>query len=597
MILFAISFIAGVLTVLAPCVLPLLPVIVGGSLAAGERHRAYVIALSLGVSVILFTLLLKASAILIAVPQSFWNVFSGGILVLFGIVMLFPSLWDNRGFVNVLNRASNRALAAGYRRHSFLGDILMGAALGPVFSSCSPTYFIILATVLPASFAVGIADLLAYALGLSGFLLVITLLGQRLVDRLGVTIEPTGWFRRAIGALFILVGLGVLTGAEAQLEAYLLDRGFDVTTVEQQLLKARDQAADQSAGMCTSTECVSARAASSTALKAEEYPKAPELAAPDGYINTPRLSSGQAGPISIGQFKGKDVVLIDFWTYSCINCIRTIPYVESWYAKYKDQGLVVIGVHTPEFAFEHVYQNVQMATRQLGITYPVVLDNEYATWNAFGNQYWPREYLIDIDGYIVHDHSGEGDYDGTEAAIQQALRERARRLGLAAASTTQGGTPTGAIAIDFSGVQSPETYFGAARNEYLGDGVRGRAGKQSLTLPSGLHPNALYLGGAWNFVDQYASNVAAGATIQHVYSAKNVYLVAASPDGPVKLKVLRDGKPLPAAERGADVDGSGEVTVQEDRLYQLVAGSAYGEHTIELIIETPGLQAYTFTFG
>jgi cytochrome c biogenesis protein CcdA/thiol-disulfide isomerase/thioredoxin len=585
MLLFLISFVAGVLTVLAPCVLPLLPVIVGGSLAAGERSRAYVICISLGLSVMLFTLLLKVSTALIAVPESFWQWFSGGILILFGIVMLFPRLWDSLQLVAVMNRASNRALASGYQRNSLWGDALMGAALGPVFSSCSPTYFIILATVLPASFAVGLFDLLAYTVGLSGFLLLIALLGQRLVDRLGVTIEPEGWFRRAIGVLFLIVGIGVLTGVEARLEAYLLDRGFDVTQVEQLLLGA-----NRSTVTNATSEVASSTAQFLTpAEKAMIYQKAPELVSPDGYINT------DGKPITIGQFKGKDVVLIDFWTYSCINCIRTIPYVESWYQKYKDEGLVIIGVHTPEFAFEHVYQNVVNATKQLGITYPVVQDNEYQTWNAFGNEYWPREYLIDIDGYIVHDHSGEGDYAETETAIQQALAERAARLGVTFA-TSSPTSPGGAIPIDFSAVQSPETYFGAARNEYLGNGTQSTTGMQSLTLPASPSPNELFLGGSWDFADQYATNVAAGATIEYLYSAKNVYIVAAA-GTPVKIKVLRDGQPLPAAERGADLDTNSEATIGADRLYQLVAGAAYGTHTLTIEVESPGLQAYTFTFG
>src|ERR1700722_19320767 len=238
MILFLISFVAGILTVLAPCVLPLLPVIVGGSMAQGGRWRGYTICFSLGVSVILFTLLLKASTVFINVPQTFWEWFSGAILILFGLVMVFPQLWDRLGFVNAMNRGSNKLLGAGYQRNSRLGDVLMGAALGPVFSSCSPTYFVILATVLPQSFAAGFADLLAYAVGLSGFLLIIALVGQKLVDKLGVAIEPGGWFRRAIGIIFIIVGIAVGTGVEANFEAYLLNNGFDLTFIEDRLLGA-----------------------------------------------------------------------------------------------------------------------------------------------------------------------------------------------------------------------------------------------------------------------------------------------------------------------------------------------------------------------
>jgi cytochrome c biogenesis protein CcdA/thiol-disulfide isomerase/thioredoxin len=580
MLLFLISFIAGVLTVLAPCVLPLLPVIVGGSVAQGGGwRRAYTICASLGGSVILFTLLLKATTALIAIPQSFWQWFSGLILIGFGLAFVFPALWDNLPFVNALSRRGNEALGAGYRQNSFWGDMLMGASLGPVFTSCSPTYFIILATVLPASFVVGFLDLLAYAVGLSGFLFIIAITGQKLVDKLNVTIEPGGTFRRVIGILFILIGLGTLSGVEAKLEAWLLTRGFDVTAIEQRLLGANANEAPRSVDDVLLTP----------EQKAMVYQKAPELPRGDGYINT----GGQ--PVSLAQYKGKNVVLIDIWTYSCINCIRTLPYVTKWYDTYKDQGLVVIGVHTPEFAFEHIYKNVADAVKEFGIHYPVVLDNEYKIWNAFGNSFWPREYLIDIDGYIVHDHAGEGEYEETEHAIQQALRERAVRLGLTA-STTDMTAPENTIDINFSGVRSPETYFGAARNEYFGNGIQGALGAQSLTIPERTSANVLYLGGIWDFSEEYASNATTGAKIQFTYNTKNVYFVAAA-DSPVKIRVLRDGKPLPAVERGADVDENGEATIQAQRLYKLIEGADYSQHTIEIEVENPGLQAYTFTFG
>ncbi|HUO50016.1 MAG TPA: redoxin family protein [Candidatus Paceibacterota bacterium] len=617
MLLFLISFIAGILTVLAPCVLPLLPVIVGGSLAQGNRWRTYTICISLGLSVIIFTLLLKASTVFISVPQSVWGWISGGVLILFGIVMVFPKLWDNLGFVNLMNRSSNRLLATGYQRNSMWGDAIMGAALGPVFSSCSPTYFVILATVLPQSFAVGFADLFAYAVGLSGFLFIIALAGQSLVDRLGVTINPEGWFRRGIGILFVIVGLAVATGAEASTEAWLLNHGFDVTVIEQHLLGASqsdisgapagvdtNNASSTTSGATSGATSSASSASAGNFLSSKEksliYQKAPELVSPDGYINT----GGQ--PISIGQFKGKNVVLVDFWTYSCINCIRTIPYVEMWYQKYKDQGLVIIGVHTPEFAFEHVYDNVVNATKQLGITYPVVQDNEYQTWNAFGNEYWPREYLIDIDGYIVHDHAGEGDYDVTEAAIQKALAERAARLGTTIA-TSSSATPQNAIAIDFNSVQSPETYFGSNRNVYLGNGQQGKAGTQSFTESTTVDPNTLYLIGTWDIEPEYAQTPASTGgsigsdRIEYRYHAKNVYFVSGSAnDGEIDVEVLQDSKPLDATNAGSDVffkDGKSYVKISGNRLYNITKNADYGDHLLELIVSQPGLQAFTFTFG
>ncbi|MBI2610981.1 redoxin family protein, partial [Candidatus Kaiserbacteria bacterium] len=540
MVLLIISFVAGVLTVLAPCVLPLLPVIVGGSLAGGSRRRAYIICASLGVSIILFTLLLKATTVLLGVPQWVWQWVSGGILLAFGITMVFPRLWDSLPFVGVLNRRSNALLSLGYQKNSLAGDALIGAALGPVFASCSPTYFVILATVLPASFLMGLVDLLAYALGLSGFLLIIALAGQKLVDRLNITIEPGGWFRRSIGALFILVGVLVATGAMARVEVWLLDRGFfDITRIEQRLLGAPE-------GMNSPQEAAEMLSEEAKALM---YPKAPELVSPDGYINTPRLPSGQAGPITIGEFRGKSPVLIDIWTYSCINCQRTLPYLRTWYDKYEKDGLVIIGVHTPEFAFEKVLSNVQNAVREFGLEYPIVLDNEYQTWNAFGNRFWPRKYLIDIDGYIVYDHAGEGDYEGAERAIQKVLAERAKRLDTEMPLQAIA-SPSDAMPVDFSQVRSPEVYFGSDRNELLGNGSRFAEVLQTLELPGKLFANTLYLGGTWDIQPEYA-RAERGSQIRFIYSAKNVYMVASAGE-PVRLRVTRGGKPL-GEERGADV--------------------------------------------
>ncbi len=308
---------------------------------------------------------------------------------------------------------------------------------------------------------------------------------------------------------------------------------------------------------------------------------------PDGYIDT----DGQ--PISLAQYRGKDVVLVDFWDYSCINCQRTIPYLEAWYQKYKDQGLVVIGVHTPEFAFEQLQSNVAAAAARFGITYPVVLDNKYQTWIAFQNQYWPREYLIDIDGYIVHDHAGEGDYDVTEQAIQAALKERAARLGTGAVSTTTVSVPE----ADLSGIQSPETYFGSNRNEYLENGIRDISGVQKFTLPTGEPAlNMLYLGGSWDVRPEFAE-ATAGDRILYEYDSSDVYMVATNPSGPVRIKVLMDGQPV-GTKAGADVDPkTSEATIDGDRLYTLIHDTSPGIHTIEIQIEQGTLDAYTFTFG
>lgn len=238
MTLLVISFLAGVLTVLAPCVLPLLPVIIGGSVSdTRSRLKPYIITGSLALSIVIFTLILKASTALIMIPPSFWTTVSGVILLAFAATMLFPGLWERLTAKFQFGQAGNRWLAKGSQRGGFTGDVVMGLALGPVFSSCSPTYFVILATVLPASFFLGTVYLIVYALGLSLILLLIALLGQRFVGGLNKLSDPRGWFKKSIGVLFLLVAIAIMTGADKDIEAYLVGLGFDFTGIEQQLLE------------------------------------------------------------------------------------------------------------------------------------------------------------------------------------------------------------------------------------------------------------------------------------------------------------------------------------------------------------------------
>lgn len=321
--------------------------------------------------------------------------------------------------------------------------------------------------------------------------------------------------------------------------------------------------------------------------KRTKYQPGKELILPDGYINTDK--------ITLQSLVGKKVVLVDFWTYSCINCQRTLPYLNAWYDKYRDQGLEIIGVHTPEFEFERKYDNVQAAVEKFGIKYPVVLDSEYKTWTAYGNRYWPRKYLIDIDGFIVYDHIGEGSYDETERQIQKALAERALALKQVA---PQGGSlvsaDVGKTATTPS-AGSPETYFGSWRNENLGNGTPGTSGLQTFTLPSQFNLNQLYLGGSWNIMREYAQSGEGTTRIVFRYRARDVYFVA-SAEHSTKVQILRDGVPVSGA-RGEDVSADSTTTIQQDRLYKLIHESAVGEHTLEIVIPSSGLRAFTFTFG
>lgn len=303
--------------------------------------------------------------------------------------------------------------------------------------------------------------------------------------------------------------------------------------------------------------------------KSKKYELAKEITTPDGFINT------NSKPVTISEFVGKKVVLIDFWTYSCINCQRTTPYLNSWYKKYKDKGLVIIGIHTPEFEFEKNYNNVKTAVEKFGITFPVVLDNDYSTWTAYKNRYWPRKYLIDIDGYVVYDHIGEGAYEETERKIQDALAERMAVLG-------ESGTIDQSLTQETSvqgGARSPETYFGSAREPR----------EKSFLFPSD----------GWKITPEFAQNVSPGAKIVYRYTAKDIFFVAES-DTEIVVEVFRDGKPL-GSEAGSDIvttsDGKTVVKIKEARLYKIIQGSQSENHTIELKIQKPGLKVFTFTFG
>lgn len=326
------------------------------------------------------------------------------------------------------------------------------------------------------------------------------------------------------------------------------------------------------------------------AEKNVKYPRAKEIVSPAGFINTEEFH--------IRNLIGKKVVLVDFWTYSCINCQRTTPYLNAWYEKYRAQGLEIVGVHTPEFAFEKVYANVASAVKKFGIQYPVVLDNDYGTWNAYENRYWPRKYLIDIDGFIVFDHVGEGAYERTEQKIQELLEERMATLGETDGIAQDIAKPEGVADVDAIQPRSPEIYFGAGRNTYLGNGASETTGAQKLNEPAGIKTNILYLTGDWNFADEFAENKSTNAKIIFRYQGKDVYMVASAKQ-PIAITIFRDGKYL-GAEVGEDVitrEGTSRATIQEDRLYKLIQDTEYGEHTIEIIIEGAGVRVFTFTFG
>ena len=325
--------------------------------------------------------------------------------------------------------------------------------------------------------------------------------------------------------------------------------------------------------------------------KAARFDRAREIVAPAGFINTD-------DDFNLAKHVGEKVILLDIWTYSCINCQRTLPFITAWDEMYRDDGLLIVGIHTPEFEFEKEYENVQDAVERFGIAYPVVLDNDYGTWHAYQNIYWPRKYLIDIDGFVVYDHIGEGAYQETEQKIRELLKERAERLGTSLSFENQPTTATPETDIDRVKLppRSPEVYFGAWRNELLGNGEQNVIGGFVFEAPERIRKSTLYLDGAWNIHREYAQNAATDGRVIFRYEGDKVFMVAAAPES-ATVRLLRDGEPI-GESGGIDVDGEGRVRIQEERLYHLVDNAeGHGEHTLEIIVETPGVEIYTFTFG
>jgi len=315
----------------------------------------------------------------------------------------------------------------------------------------------------------------------------------------------------------------------------------------------------------------------------ENFPKAPELTGISGYINTES--------IKLEDLKGK-VVLVDFWTYTCINCIRTLPYLNSWYEKYSDDGLVIIGVHTPEFEFEKNYENVLAAVKKYGIKYPVVQDNDYQTWNAYQNKFWPRKYLIDIDGNIRYNHIGEGSYEETEKAIQDLLHERAKKFDLKMNENIS--KPPNAVDVDFTKINTPEIYLGYkfARVD-IGNPEGIQSGQTvEYKLPKNISPNVVYLEGGWKNNADNMELVSDNGKVVLFYSAKDVNIVAG---GNSLLGIFLDDQPVGEA-RGSDVIND-KILVRENRLYNIVSDQDYKSRLVEIDVDGKGFQIYTFTFG
>jgi cytochrome c biogenesis protein CcdA/thiol-disulfide isomerase/thioredoxin len=593
MILFLVAYLGGVLTILSPCILPVLPFVFAG---AGRPFLRNGLPMLLGMA-----LTFAAVASLAAVGggwavevNRYGRIAAIVLLAGFGLILLFPALSERltRPVVALGNRLSQAADTDG--QSSVAASLLLGVATGLLWAPCAgPILGLILtgAALQGASLKTTFL-LLAYAAGAATSLALALLAGGRIFAAMKRFLGAGEWIRRGLGA-------AVLAGVVAI--AFGFDTGFltqvslgNTASLEQGLVEKLRSSNPQPSvvmdgpAMMQGSGMMMAGKPQADSEKLPPEGLMPPLSGAVEWLNSP--------PVTREGLKGK-VVLVDFWTYSCINCLRSIPYIKAWAEKYKDQGLVVIGVHTPEFAFEKSIANVKSAVADLKIGYPVAIDSNYAIWRAFSNEYWPAHYFIDAEGRIRHHHFGEGDYEESEKIIQTLLQEAGVKTVSAGVVAVKA---SGAeAASDAASVRSPETYIGYERAENFvspGGAVRDKPHAYTEGSP---RLNEWGLLGDWTIKAERAALDQKDGSVVFRFHARDLHLVLGpSPDGKaIRFLVKIDGK-APGASHGSDVDPGGEGAVTEQRLYQLVRQSGpVTDHTFEIQFLDPGVEAYAFTFG
>jgi cytochrome c biogenesis protein CcdA/thiol-disulfide isomerase/thioredoxin len=572
LVLFAL--VAGAATAVTPCVLPVLPALLSAS-AVGGRRRPVGIVLGLAVT---FTVAVVALASLVkgvGVAGNGVRVLAEAVLIAFGLSLLLPGVAARlEASLSWLSRYGPRTRGDG-----FWSGVGVGGALGFAYTPCAGP---ILAAVISVSATQGtsarlVTIALAYALGSALVLLVLALGGRRLADRVrragrGLVLQ------RAMGVVMILTAVAMATMLDVRFQNALAKHLPAALVDPTSSLENSHSVQSRLAGLRGRAR-FDVRAAPRRPGGLPVLGTAPEFASPGPWLNT----GGKR--VTLAKLRGR-VVLVDFWTYTCINCIRTLPYLKAWDARYRKAGLTIVGVHTPEFPFEHDTGNVKNAIATDGIRYPVVQDNNYGTWTAYGNQYWPAEYLIDARGRVRYTHFGEGDYDKDERAIRTLLAERGdRRLAGGLAKVH---------ALHPPRLATPETYVGTGRAlGYVNGPVKGT--HDYGAPPSGLGLNQFALGGVWHETKE-SGTALRGASINLEFQAQRVYVVLGPPRGRSALvQVLLNGKPIGRDGAGDDVHG-GVVTVNRQRLYNVVKLAHPGNGYLSLRVQS-GVGAYSFTFG
>ncbi len=557
MLVILFAFAAGVVTILAPCILPVLPIVLSGGATQG-RLRPWGIITGVILSFSVFTLALSWAVQQLGLSPNFSRNFGIGLLALIGILFLVP-----RWMSLIESWMSARLARSGQPtvRHGFGGGLLLGLGLGAVWTPCAGP---ILASVVAAAqtgavTSQTVAITIAYAVGAALPMGLIAGLGQRMMVRVRWLGQRTGTIQKLFGVVLLIVAVMMITNTDRRLQSWIISVTPNWLPQLQQFEERIDM--KQSTGSKEST----------SELGLNDFSQAPELTGITGWIN------GQ--PITLAELRGK-VVLVKFWTYTCINCIRTLPYVQAWYDRYHDQGFEIIAVHTPEFAFEKVPANVEKAVKDFAITYPVALDPNYQTWNAYDNRYWPAKYFIDATGKIRATHFGEGKYDESEKIIQALLREA-------------GQTITDPIVSDsaspFRVGQSPETYFGIARAEGFTSDQALTVGTKKYSINRDLQKNAWAFSGDWTTAGEASTSSAGSSLMMHV-ATKDMYVVMANTtENPLPVNVRIDGVGTTQLVVPASTGGQA--------LYRVATFPVFSEHAVSLEFPLGGVAVYAATFS
>jgi cytochrome c biogenesis protein CcdA/thiol-disulfide isomerase/thioredoxin len=570
-VLLVFAVLAGAGTALTPCVLPVLPAVLSAGAIGGARRP---LGIALGLVATFTITIVGVAEVVDGVGAGTGALRWVAVVVLasFGLALAVPAVGERiEAPLSRLARFGPRGTGRG-----FWSGLAVGGALGFV---CAPCAGPILAAVISVSASQGtsarlVAIALAYAAGMAAMLALFAYGSRRAVERVRRAGRGPG-LQRAVGGVLVATALVMALQLDVRFETALANHvpAFLVNptraiershAIEGRLANLRGRSRFEAAAAPRRRPDPAARASD-----LRDFGAAPDFTDPGRWFNT----AGR--PLTIASLRGR-VVLIDFWTYTCINCVRTLPFLKGLDAHYRPDGLTIVGVHTPEFDFEHDAGNVAAAIRQNGLRYPVVQDNAYGTWNAYGNQYWPAEYLVDARGHVRYAHFGEGDEDRTEGAVRLLLTEAgARRLGGEAGA--RGIEPSAQVA-------TPETYLGAAQAERFVPAAP-QAGTRTYARPDGELPLSHFaLGGTWRTTAE-ASTAVRDASLDATFQAAKVYLVLSSAGNrPRSLAVEVDGR------------HTRDVTVRGQRLYTLVSLTRAARHTLRLRL-APGLSAYAFTFG